>query len=207
MQFNLLILSTLIVCTAASPVYPLTIVSSCYLRRESCPKGGTLPTNYLAPTLMVPVSANFPDVPFGFTKTPLITPNDFCTIFNLVIPPSATGGTCTLEFLFPNYAETLSPYVYSGGGQFTFTGYAFGTGATEQTTYNHQPPPGPSPPQPPAVLSPGNAYTISVGGCVVEAPNSLEVSGMLRSPDTAFSYLQTQGNELGCPIGFFVAIS
>ena len=97
--------------------------------------------------------------------------------------------------------------MYVGGGHFTFTGYAFGTGATEQTTYNNQPPAGPSPPQPPAVLAPGNAYTINVGGCAVEAPNSLEVSGMLCSTDTTFSYYQTQGDELGCPIGFFVGIS
>lgn len=207
MKLILSILTALVACTAASPVHPLTVVSSRRLGRKPCPKGGTLPLNYIAPTLMVPVSANLPDIAFGSTKTPLITPNNFCTIFNLVIPPSAPGDTCTLEFLFPDYEETSSPYVYHGGGHFTFTGYAFGSGATEETTYNHQPPPGPSPPQPPAVMSPGNAYIVNVGGCGAEPPSSLEVSGMLCSPDTVFSYLQTEGDELGCPIGFFVAIS
>jgi hypothetical protein len=206
MQVILSILAVLVTSTAASPVRPLTVVSSRHLGRESCPKSGKLPPNYVAPTLMVPVSANLPDVAFGSTKRPLITPNNFCTIFNLVIPPSAPGDTCTLEFLFPDYEETSSPYLYQGGGHFTFTGYAFGSGATKETTYNHQPPPGPSPPHPPAVLSPGNAYIFNVGGCGAEPPNSLEVSGMLCSPDTAFSYVQTEGDELGCPIGFFVTI-
>ncbi|KAN0099114.1 Ubiquitin 3 binding protein But2 C-terminal domain containing protein [Hyaloscypha variabilis] len=205
MRVTIPLLATLLSCTSASPVYPLTVVSSRQL--ESCPVNGNLPPTYLSPTLMVPVSKNLPDVAFGGTQNPLITPNDFCTIFNLVVPPSATGDTCTLEFLFPNNLQTHSPYAYFGGGHFTFTGYAFGSGATEQTTYNNQPPPGPSPPEPPAVLSPGNAYTINVGGCAVEAPNSLEVSGMLCSTDTTFSFYQTQGDELGCPIGFFVGIS
>jgi hypothetical protein len=205
MKVTLSFLAALISCTAATPLQPLKIISSRQL--ESCPANGNLPPNYLAPTLMVPVSAKLPNVAFGSTETPLITPNNFCTIFNLVIPPSAAGDTCTLEFLFPDHLQTLSPYTYFGGGHFTFTGYAFGTGATEQTTYNNQPPAGPSPPEPPSILSPGNAYTVNVGPCGVEPPNSLEVSGMLCSDDTTLLYLQTQGDELGCPIGFFVGIS
>jgi hypothetical protein len=155
---------------------------------------------------MVPISKDFPDIPFGSTRTPLITPNDFCTIFNLVIPPSAAGKTCTLEFLFPSHTETRAPYVYFGPGHFTFTGYAFGSGATSQTTYANQPPAGPNPPNPPAVLSPGNAYVINVGPCGVQADQTggLEVSGALCSPDTTFSFLES---EMECPIGFFVTIS
>jgi Ubiquitin 3 binding protein But2 C-terminal domain len=205
MRLILTILAALLGCTAATPLRPLSIISSRQL--GTCPPNGNLPPTYLSPTLMVPVSKNLPDVAFGSTRTPLITPGDFCTIFNLVIPPSAEGDTCTLEFLFPDHEQTLSPYGYNGGGHFTFTGYAFGSGATEQTTYNNQPPAGPSPPEPPAVLSPGNAYTVNVGPCGVQAPASLEVSGMLCSDDTTFSYLQTSGDELGCPIGFFVGIS
>ncbi|OCK75475.1 hypothetical protein K432DRAFT_408987 [Lepidopterella palustris CBS 459.81] len=34
-------------------------------------------------------------------------------------------------------------------------------GATQDTTYNKQPPPGPSPPSPPSDLKPGNAYTVN----------------------------------------------
>lgn len=95
--------------------------------------------------------------------------------------------------------------MYSGGGHFTFTGYAFGTGATKQTTYNKQPPPGPSPSQPPAILKPGNAYTINVGGCAIEMGMAgLEVSGLLCSTDTTFIFSQS---DKKCPMGFFVAIS
>jgi hypothetical protein len=191
---------------AANPIttQPLSVISSRSL--ESCPEGGTLPPGYLAPTLMVPISECLPNVAFGGTQAPIITPNDFCTIFNLVIPPSAAGKTCTLEFLFPSHTETLAPYIYAGPGHFTFTGYAFGSGATSQTTYANQPPAGPSPPTPPAVLSPGNAYVINVGGCAVEEGMTagLEVSGALCSSDTTFWFQESQAQ---CPIGFFVAIS
>ncbi|KAH8594937.1 ubiquitin 3 binding protein But2 C-terminal domain-containing protein [Bisporella sp. PMI_857] len=181
----------------------LDIVSS--RRLLDCPVNGTLTEPYLNPTLMVPVSKKLPNHPFGPTKKPVVTPNDFCTIFNLVIPPTAVGKTCTLEFLFPNHIQTPNPFLYSGGGHFTFTGYAFGSGATKTTTYNKQPPAGPSPPQPPAVLKPGNAYTINVGGCAIEkGMSSLTVSGMLCSADTSFWYKQSDEK---CPIGFFVSIS
>jgi len=195
-------------CAIAVPdgAVPLEVVSSRPLEaRDICPAGGTLPPGYLAPTLMVPISKDLPDFEFGSTLTPTITPNDFCTIFNLEIPSSAYGKNCKLEFLFPNHLETLAPYVYDGPGHFTFTGYAFNSGATEETTYNKQPPPGPSPPSPPAILAPGNAYTINDGPCSIpEGQASMEVSGALCSPDTHFVF--TQSADLGCPIGFFVTI-
>jgi hypothetical protein len=204
MKATISLLALLLGSSAATPLaIPLQVISERDL--ESCPQGGTLPPGSLSPTLMVPVSSQFPDIPFGPTLTPLITPNDFCTIFNLEIPPSAVGKTCTLEFLFPSQTQDLAPYLYTGPGHFTFTGYAFGSGATLETTYANQPPPGPSPPSPPAVLSPGHAYIINVGGCAIQTGmDSLEVSGMLCSSDTTFSYLQS---EQGCPIGFYVVIS
>lgn len=46
---------------------------------------------------------------------------------------------------------------------------------------------------------------INVGGCAIEeGMKGLEVSGMLCSTDTTFTYLQSAQT---CPIGFFVAIS
>jgi Ubiquitin 3 binding protein But2 C-terminal domain len=207
MKVTSLFTALLISCAVASPtIFPLEVIGERAIdERSICPSGGTLPKGYLSPTLMVPFSKNLPNTKFGSTKIPLITPNDFCTVFNLEIPASAVGKTCTLEFLFPNHLQTFAPYVYSGPGHFTFTGYAFGTGATLQTTYNHQPPAGPSPPSPPAVLSPGHAYTINVGDCGIQTGmTSLEVSGALCSTDTYFSYLQSSAQ---CPIGFYVAIS
>ncbi|KAE8445344.1 hypothetical protein EG329_013466 [Mollisiaceae sp. DMI_Dod_QoI] len=168
MKTIIIFTSLLLSLIAATPTaMPLEVVSERHWN-PSCPPNGTLPANHISPSLIVPVSSNLPDVAFGPTSFPLITPNDFCSIFNLVVPPSGVGKTCTLEFLFPSHSQTFAPFVYSGGGHFTFTGYAFGSGATPQTTYNQQPPAGPSPPQPPAVLQPGNAYTINVGGCAIE---------------------------------------
>lgn len=173
----------------------------------TCPANGNLPTTgYLSPTLMVPIAASAPNIAFGSTQNPIITPNNFCTIFNLVIPGSAVGKTCTLEFFFPSFPkQTKSPTVYNGPGHFTFTGYAFDSGATLKTTYNNQPPPGPSPPQPPAVLAPGHAYIINVGDCGIQpGQTSMTVSGKLCSTDTTFIFRQSSDV---CPIGFFVVIS
>ncbi|GME32780.1 putative gpi anchored cell wall protein [Neofusicoccum parvum] len=174
-----------------------------------CPADGYLPADqseWLFPVYIVPVSKNNPDTKYGTVYSPKITPNDFCTIFNLYVPESAAGKTCTLKFFFPSQDQLrTSSYTYSGAGHFTFTGYAFGSGATADTTWNNQPPAGPSPPSPPAVLEPGNAYVINAGDCGVQAgQGSLEVSGMLCSSDTTFEYFQD--SDL-CPIGFYVVIS
>jgi hypothetical protein len=190
----------------ASPMaMPLEVIGERDLHHpHSCPSGGTLSpgSGYLSPTLMVPVSAKSPKVRFGSTQVPIITPNDFCTIFNLEIPPTAVGKTCTLEFLFPDHEET-SPYFYTGKGHFTFTGYENGSGATLNTTYHEQPNQGPSPP--PTVLRPGHRYIIHPGSCAITTGMSgLEVSGMLCSSDTTFAYLQSSQK---CPIGFYVTIS
>jgi hypothetical protein len=196
---------TLLGISLANPmaIMPLEVIGERHC--QSCPPGGTLSPGYLSPTLMVPVSAKLPDERFGSTQVPIITPNDFCTIFNLEIPPSAFDKNCTLEFLFPDHHETSSPYFYNGEGHFTFTGYLIGSGATLDTTYNHQPPAGQNPPSPPAVLSPGHAYIIKVTQCGIPGMmSSLEVSGMLCSDDSTFVYSQSSHT---CPIGFYVTIS
>lgn len=210
---SLALLSSLLSLTTAFAIpdgaQPLEIISSRKLtleERTNCPKGGTLPPGALQPTLMVPISKDLPNVAFGSTRCPIVTPNNFCTIFNLEVPSSGFQKNCTLEFLFPDHSQTEAPYSYNGGGHFTFTGYAFNSGATERTTYNNQPPPGPSPPSPPAVLAPGNAYVINAGPCSIpEGQAQMEVSGALCSTDTEFVYEQTE--DCGCPIGFYVVIS
>lgn len=75
-----------------------------------------------------------------------------CTIFNLYVPDTAAGKTCTLKFMFPDRSQLeYSDYTFNDAsgnpateGHFTFTGYAFGTGATDETTWNNQPAAGPS---------------------------------------------------------------
>lgn len=175
----------------------------------SCPKNGNLPKNYVKPSLVVNVSKKHPNAAYGSTKVPSVTPNDFCTIFNLELPPSAYDKMCNLVFLFPNHWQTVNPYIYKtkrhGGGHFQFIGYNVTSGATEETTYNHQPEPGPSPPNPPPTMSPGHAYVINSAPCGF--PPGLKepvlVSGMLCSPDTTFEFFQS---DKKCPLGFFVEL-
>jgi len=173
---------------------------------QDCPTNGTLPkSSYFSVQTMVPVSASQPSVALGSSTTAVITPNDYCTIFNLVVPPSGLNKTCTLQLLMPDREQAGFNYTFAGPGHFTFTGYAFGVGATEQTTFQNQPPAGPSPPQPPSLLTPGNAYVINVGPCGIQpGMKGMEVSGLLCSPDTTFVYQQS---EKKCPIGFFVTIT
>ncbi|KAK7550738.1 ubiquitin 3 binding protein But2 C-terminal domain-containing protein [Phyllosticta citricarpa] len=185
-------------------------------RDVTCPEGGLLPedtSEWLFPVGIYPISKNNPDTNYGTVYSPKITPNDYCTIFNLFVPESAAGKTCTLKFLFPDHSQLeTSDYTFKDingqdtmEGHFTFTGYAFGTGANDSTTWNNQPAPGPSPPSPPATLSPGKSFIINAGDCGVQAgQGSLEVSGMLCSNDTTFEYFQNSGK---CPIGFYVVIS
>jgi hypothetical protein len=173
---------------------------------QECPENGTLDhTNHFSVQNMVPVSASQPTVALGSSITALITPNDYCTIFNLVVPPSGLNKTCNLELLIPDREQAGFNYTFAGPGHFTFTGYAFGVGATEETTYQNQPPAGPSPPQPPSLLTPGNAYVINVGPCGIQpGMEGMEVIGLLCSNDTTFVYQQS---ERKCPIGFFVTIT
>ncbi|KAF2142684.1 uncharacterized protein K452DRAFT_287099 [Aplosporella prunicola CBS 121167] len=112
-----------------------------------CPTNDYLPApgSFVWPQLMVPVSAANPDTAYGTVYSPRITPNDFCTIFNLYLPQSAAGKTCSLEFLFPSQDQLRSSsYVFEGPGHFNFTGFALGAGAELDTTWNKQPPAGSS---------------------------------------------------------------
>jgi Ubiquitin 3 binding protein But2 C-terminal domain len=173
---------------------------------QGCPANGTLQGNYFGVDGLVPVSSSQPTVEFGFSNSAIINPNDYCTIFNLIVPPSGLGKTCTLEFLLPDTCQAGYNYTFAGAGHFTFTGYAFGTGATEDTTFQNQPPPGSSPPMPPTVLTPGNAYVINVGPCGIQSGMpGLEVSEVLCSSDTTFVYQQSR--QAKCPIGFYVTIT
>ncbi|KAL9084521.1 MAG: hypothetical protein Q9165_008024 [Trypethelium subeluteriae] len=171
----------------------------------SCPTNGTLPSSALSPSLIIPISARQPTRAFSPTTLAKVTPSDFCTIFNLEIPPSAINKTCTLEFLFPTHEQTTAFYSFDGPGEFVFNGYAYGAGANSGTTYETQPASGPGPPA--AKLVPGKAYVLNEGSCGVQ-PGQMEavtVSGALCSNDTYFEFEQTR--EKGCAIGFYVVIS
>lgn len=130
--------------------------------------------------------------------SPIITPNDICTIFNLWIPPSAAGKTCALEFIFPEFDQLeTSSFTYTGGGHFTFAGYV-GYGATDMTTYNNQPARGnPMYDVPEQVMTPGHRYALNKvypGSCMItKGMPALEIGGKLCSNDTSFTYFQDSG--------------
>ncbi|KAI9712443.1 MAG: hypothetical protein M1820_001656 [Bogoriella megaspora] len=171
----------------------------------ACPVNGTLLPDALSPKYNIPISKKLPDIPFGNGSTATVTPNDFCTVFILEIPPSAFNKTCTLEFLFPNSSQTDADYVYNGPGNFVFNGYAYNATADSSTTYNTQPEAGPSPP--PGNLQPGNSYVLNSGSCGIvpgqTAPSI--VGGALCSNDTTLIYEQSKNK--GCPLGFYIVIS
>ncbi|KAK8167938.1 ubiquitin 3 binding protein But2 C-terminal domain-containing protein [Phyllosticta citrichinensis] len=237
---TLSLVSTLFLAASAAP--------SCQkkARDVTCPEGGLLPedsNSWLFPVGIYPISKSNPDTNYGTVYSPKITPNDFCTIFNLYVPESAAGKTCTLEFLFPDHSQLqTSDYTFKDvngqdttEGHFTFTGYAFGTGANDTTTWNNQPAPGPStfilpcpfscffpmlrlctrqmslihhyfrPPSPPATLSPGKAFVINAGDCGVQAGQGSLEVSGMLC-STDTTFEYFQDSDK-CPIGFYVVIS
>jgi len=189
---------------------PLTIKSVRPLQeRDGSQKAcvGNITSTSISPSLIVNVNKRLPNTKFGASPQPIVSPNGFCSIFNLEIPAGSTAKICDLEFVLPDISQTEIPYIAKGEGHYTFTGYAIGAGATEQTTYNNQPAAGPSPPTPPPVIKPGNAYTINAGPCFTPADQKVTVSGMLCSTDSWLTFTQSKSTESGaCPIGFFVNV-
>ncbi|KAL9084399.1 MAG: hypothetical protein Q9165_008113 [Trypethelium subeluteriae] len=204
MRISIAALSTLLTTAIANPPssdHPTLTPKN--TSTSSCP--GTLPPSSIYPNLIIPISAAHPTTAYGTVYKPVITPNDFCTIFNLYIPPSAHNKTCTLSFLFPERHQLeTSSYSYAGAGHVTFTGYPSGVGATTATTWNTRPAGGGSPPSAPSVIRPGHAYVINRGGCEVREWEYLLVSGMMCSNDTRLEYFQDYNP---CPIGLFVTVS
>lgn len=190
--------------SAALPERALTTEENELFSRTTCPTGGKLPKGFLAPSRMMPISQKSPNTHFPDTLFPIITPNDFCTVFNLKVPPSAVGKNCSLEFLFPSHSQTFSPYAVSGPGHFTFHPYAIGAGGNDKTTYNNQPAPFQFP-IPPQTFTPGHAYVIDNNPCGIPPTNTdTIVSGAFCSDDTTLTYLQN--SNLGCAIGFYLLI-
>ncbi|KAI9657308.1 MAG: hypothetical protein M1821_002988 [Bathelium mastoideum] len=184
----------------AAPNYAKAKPAPNHYINSTCP--AYLPSKFLFPNLIVPVSQKKPDTAYGTVYSPKVSPNDFCTIFNLHIPPWAHHKACTLEFLFPRREQLeTSSFTYNGPGHFTFTGFPEGTGARAHTTWNTRPRNGRTAPR---VLEPGNAYTIYSGSCDVGRGQTLEVSGMMCSNDTSFQYFQDFNP---CPIGIYVTVS
>ncbi|KAI3540402.1 hypothetical protein CSPX01_08314 [Colletotrichum filicis] len=181
--------------------------------KASCPVNaaqpdGSLGKSYVSTSLLVPISKNLPNYAFPATQWAQVTPKDICTVFNLDLPVAQTQGkVCNLVFDFPSWEQAPGKFLFLGQGTFKFTGYAIGVGAVAgQTTYNKQPAPGPSPPNPPPTMTPGHSYIVNSAPCGIpaEVPGSVTVSGSLCSPDTTFMFQQSKD---GCPVGFFVVLT
>jgi hypothetical protein len=166
------------------------------------PKGNSISTSAL-----VPISAKNCDKAYPATEWATVTPKDKCTIFNLELDSDATQGKiCNLVFDFPSLIQAPGLFVFDGPGHFTFTGYDINAGAEAGvTTYNHQPRPGPSPPNPPPVIKPGNSYIINGAPCgIPPGIGKVTVSGALCSDDTTLTFKQS---DLLCPLGFYVVLT
>ena len=168
---------------------------------------GKLPEGGISTSALVPISSKNPNTAYPNSEWAKITPGDFCTVFNLVIDSDATQGkVCNLVFNLPDYLQAPGDFVFLGSGKFTFTGYAINAGAVPgETTYAKQPRPGPSPPNPPPVMKPGNSYIINSAPCgIPPGIGPVTVSGSLCSKDTTFLFRQSQKK---CPLGFYVVLT
>jgi hypothetical protein len=199
-SFN--ILSMLVASTLAALITPFlqprTLLS--LLQLDKCPvnpaqPNGKLPQGSISTPLLVPISAKNPNKAYPGTDWATTTPNDLCTVFNLELDSDATQGKiCNLVFVF------------LGSGKFTFTGYDINAGAVaSKTTYNKQSRAGPSPPNPPPTIKPGNSYVINTTPCgIPPGIGNVTVSGSLCSKDATLSFKQS---DVICPLGFYVMLT
>ncbi|ORY64853.1 ubiquitin 3 binding protein But2 C-terminal domain-containing protein [Pseudomassariella vexata] len=205
--------TTTFLATMAASVYATpTLFPGASTSQSQCPANaaqpdGLLPKGSISTSVLLPISAKKPNKAFAATQWAQVTPNDMCTIFNLELPAAATQGKiCNLVFDFPSQLQAPGSFAFQGPGTVKFTGYAIGVGAVVgQTTYQNQPAPGPSPPNPPPVLKPGHSYVVNSAPCGIPAEaGTVTVSGSLCSPDTTFIFKQC-GEQ--CPMGFFVVLT
>ncbi|KAJ4312124.1 hypothetical protein N0V94_007602 [Neodidymelliopsis sp. IMI 364377] len=168
---------------------------------------GKLPAGAISTSALVPISSKNPKTAYPNSDWAKITPGDFCTVFNLVVDSDATQGkVCNLVFDFPSLLQAPGDFIFLGSGKFTFTGYDINAGAVPgETTYANQPRPGPSPPNPPPVMKPGNSYIVNSAPCgIPPGIGPVTVSGSLCSKDTTFLFKQSNKT---CPLGFYVVLT
>ncbi|KAL6709264.1 hypothetical protein ACN47E_001671 [Coniothyrium glycines] len=206
------IVSTLLATALSAPATSSPRTLPNFKTLATCPPNAAQPTGKLPPgsistSLLVPISAKHPDKAFPADTWATITPNDKCTIFNLQLDSRLTQGKiCNLVFDFPATLAAPGLFYTSGPGRFTFTGYAINAGAVAgETTFNKQPQPGPSPPNPPATLTPGNSYVVNAAPCgIPPGAGTVTVSGSLCSADSTLVFRQS---NVACPLGFYVVLT
>ncbi|KAF1972002.1 hypothetical protein BU23DRAFT_535651 [Bimuria novae-zelandiae CBS 107.79] len=168
---------------------------------------GKLPYGSVSTSALVQISAKQPYKAFPSSSWAKVTPNDYCTIFNLNLDPAATQGKIrSLLFDFPSILQAPLLYKFNGPSHFTFTGYAIGAGAKEGiTTYANKPAAGSSPPNPPKVMLPGHSYVVNSSPCGIPSyiQPPVTVSGSLCSKDT---WLEVKQSDVICPLGFYILL-
>ena len=159
--------------------------------------------NYEFPHLIVPI--NDSDVAIGHSHFAEVSPGDCATIFNFDIPSSRSNQQCSVYFTFPRHDQLVtSDYKWNGKntntegqGNLELVQYAYGTGATDATTGNTQPPLGADAPIRISGVQPGNHYRVSSGSCGAGGVMSWKMS----SPDSYLYYFQDWNL---CAIGLWV---
>jgi hypothetical protein len=211
------LLSALLASTLAAPTTPApdtlsTRTLSLLKNLAKCPvnpaqPNGKLPSGSISTSVLVPISSKNPNKAYPASEWATVTPNDKCTIFNLELDSDATQGKiCNLVFDFSDLLHAPGLFTFFGSGKFTFTGYDINAGAVPGvTTYTNQPRAGPSPPNPPATLKPGNSYIINGSPCgIPPGIGKVTVSGALCSKDTTLLFKQS---DAICPLGFYVVLT
>ncbi|KAK5941674.1 hypothetical protein PMZ80_005624 [Knufia obscura] len=159
--------------------------------------------SYEFPHLIVPI--NNSGVAIGHSYFADVSPGDCATIFNFDIPPSRANQQCSVYFTFPRHDQLVtSDYKWNGNntstegpGTLEFVQHAYGTGATDATTGNTQPPLGADALVTVSNAQPGNAYKVWSGSC----GGGGVMSWKLSSPDSYLYYFQDWNP---CAIGLWV---
>jgi Ubiquitin 3 binding protein But2 C-terminal domain len=116
------------------------------------------------------------------------------SIFNFDIPPSYSGMTCSLVFLFPTQSQlTTSSYTISGAGGIDFS--LLSSVATQSTDYDNRP--GVAADYGVVDVQPGNSYVVATFPCQAGEAVSYE----LASEGTCLEYFQDFNPS---PIGLYI---
>ncbi|KAJ5730357.1 uncharacterized protein N7483_004865 [Penicillium malachiteum] len=113
------------------------------------------------PHLIIPINSASPDTASGTSFNGEVT-STISSIFNFDIPPSDSGKTCSLVFLFPEKADLqTSSFTFSGDGKVNFS--ELSKAASSSTTFSNAP--FVSNNIGDVTISPGHSYVISTFSC------------------------------------------
>ncbi|KAI9834615.1 MAG: hypothetical protein M1826_000017 [Phylliscum demangeonii] len=159
---------------------------------KTCPAALSGP--YEFPHLIVPVNPGTPNQAYGTTYAGQVT-KDVSSLFNFDIPPSDTGKTCSLVFLFPAKSDLqTSSFIFSGAGGIDFS--ELSGVADASTTFANAPPIKTD--YGVTTVAPGNSYTIATFPCPAGQRIAFELKAV---GDTSLVYFQDFNPS---PIGLYI---